>query len=97
MRAGVRGEQVAVIHPRAFGAYNDCSIRRPNAKKISEKKNWGEESKGLSPTLLPLSHFAAGCELDDYRIACYLERDGELHPYGSTARRWITATSTASC
>ncbi|WP_421333253.1 DUF5718 family protein [Aeromonas sp. 603607] len=75
-------KQVVAIHPRAFGAYNDCSIRRPNAKKISEKKNWGEESKGLADKLLPLSGFAAGCELDDYRIACYLERDGELHAYG---------------
>lgn len=76
------GEQVVAIHPKAFGAYNDCSIRRPNANKISEKKNWGEESKGLAANLLPLTHFAAGCELDDYRIACYLERGGELHPYG---------------
>ncbi|MEN3756528.1 DUF5718 family protein [Aeromonas veronii] len=76
------GKQVVAIHPRAFGAYNDCSIRRPNAKKISEKKNWGEESKGLAANLLPLSGFAAGCELDDYRIACYLERDGKLHAYG---------------
>ncbi|WP_421231703.1 DUF5718 family protein [Aeromonas sp. 603079] len=76
------GKQVVAIHPRAFGAYNDCSIRRPNAKKISEKKNWGEESKGLAANLLPLSGFAVGCELDDYRIACYLERDGELHAYG---------------
>ncbi|MCR3960260.1 DUF5718 family protein [Aeromonas veronii] len=75
-------KQVVAIHPRAFGAYNDCSIRRPNAKKISEKKNWGEESKGLAANLLPLSGFAVGCELDDYRIACYLERDGELHAYG---------------
>ncbi|MFM5754755.1 DUF5718 family protein [Aeromonas veronii] len=76
------GKQVVAIHPCAFGAYNDCSIRRPNAKKISEKKNWGEESKGLAAKLLPLSGFTAGCELDDYRIACYLERDGELHAYG---------------
>jgi hypothetical protein len=76
------GEQVVAIHPKAFGAYNDCSIRRPNAKKISEKKNWGPESKGLAATLLLLSGFAEGCELDDYRIACYLERGGELHPYG---------------
>ncbi|BEE04463.1 hypothetical protein VAWG002_16590 [Aeromonas veronii] len=75
-------KQVVAIHPRAFGAYNDCSIRRPNAKKISEKKNWGKESKGLAAKLLPLSGYAAGCELDDYRIACYLERDGELHAYG---------------
>ncbi|MGL4714755.1 MAG: DUF5718 family protein, partial [Aeromonas sp.] len=59
------GKQVVAIHPRAFGAYNDCSIRRPNAKKISEKKNWGEQSKGLATKLLPLSGFAAGCELDD--------------------------------
>lgn len=76
------GTQVVAIHPRAFGAYNDCSIRRPNAKKISEKKNWGEESKGLAANLLPLTGFTAGCELDDYRIACYLERNGELHVYG---------------
>lgn len=76
------GDQVVAIHPRGFAAYNDCSIRRPNAKKISEKKNWGPESKGLAANLLPLSHFAKGCELDDYRIACYLERGGELHPYG---------------
>jgi len=76
------GEQVVAINPKAFGAYNDCSIRRPNARKISEKKNWGEESKGLAANLLLLSHFGEGCELDDYRIACYLERGGELHPYG---------------
>lgn len=76
------GTEVVAIHPRAFGAYNDCSIRRPNAKKISEKKNWGAESKGLATRLLPLSGFSAGCELDDYRIACYLERGDELHAYG---------------
>ena len=52
------GEQVVAIHPKAFGAYNDCSIRRPNARKISEKKNWGEQSKGLAPKLRPLTHFA---------------------------------------
>ncbi|MGL5659704.1 MAG: DUF5718 family protein [Aeromonas sp.] len=76
------GSELVAIYPRAFGAYNDCSIRRPHAKKISEKKNWGAQSKGLADNLLPLSGFATGCELDDYRIACYLERDGELHPYG---------------
>lgn len=76
------GSQVIAIYPRAFAAYNDCSIRRPHAKKISEKKNWGVNSKGVSANLLPLSQFVPGCELDGYRIACYLERDGQLHPYG---------------
>ena len=50
--------------------------------KRSARRRTGVKSKGLAANLLPLTHFAAGCELDDYRIACYLERDGELHPYG---------------
>ena len=29
-----KGNQVEKIIPRYFAAYNDCSIRRPNAKKI---------------------------------------------------------------
>ncbi|PJG60127.1 DUF5718 family protein [Aeromonas cavernicola] len=77
-----QGTQVVAIIPRAFAAYNDCSIRRPHANKISEKKNWGSASKGLAANLLPLSGFSVGCELDDYRIACYLERAGELIAYG---------------
>lgn len=74
--------RVAAVEPQRFGAYNDCSIRRPGARKISEKKNWGAASKGLSETLLPIDRFAPGGVLDGYRIACWLERDGALHDYG---------------
>ncbi|MEW7865212.1 DUF5718 family protein [Aeromonas diversa] len=77
-----RDGKVSALQPVAFGAYNDCSIRRPNARKISEKKNWGACSKGLSATLIPIDGLRAGGLLDGYRIACYLERDGELIPYG---------------
>ena len=38
--------KLSKITPRYFGAYNDCSIRVEGAKKISDKKNWGHESKG---------------------------------------------------
>ena len=65
-----------------FAAYNDCSIRRPNAKKICEKKNWGEASKGISSKLIPLSSFVKGCEIDQYRIACFHKRNDELNTYG---------------
>ncbi|MGL4449314.1 MAG: DUF5718 family protein, partial [Shewanella sp.] len=73
---------VVSLYPRAFAAYNDGSIRRVGAKKISDKKNWGEASKGVAPFWLPLTSFAPGCELDDYRIACFLSRNGELTAYG---------------
>lgn len=39
------GEKVTALLPQAFAAYNDCSIRRPNANKICEKKNWGRQPK----------------------------------------------------
>lgn len=73
---------VTALTPRFFGAYNDCSIRRPNAKKICEKKNWGPNSKGLATTLFPLSSFSQGSEIDDYRIACFHKRNDELNAYG---------------
>lgn len=76
------GTQVTQLTPLSFGAFNDCSIRRPNAKKISEKKNWGAASKGLSPTLIKIDHFDEGGVMDQYRIASFLKRDGEYFAYG---------------
>jgi hypothetical protein len=76
------GERVARVVPTHFAAHNDCSIRRPGAKKISEKKNWGACSKGTSSGMIEIDRFTPGGVLDHFRIASYLERDGELHPYG---------------
>jgi hypothetical protein len=74
--------RVTNLKPRYFGAYNDCSIRRPGAKKISEKKNWGEASKGASDNLIKVESLEIGGKLDEYKIACFLIRDGSLHRYG---------------
>lgn len=70
------------LQPVAFGAFNDCSIRRPGAKKISHKKNWGPSSKGLSPSLLPLTSLDPAGPTATFRLACFLRRDGETHAYG---------------
>ena len=75
--------QVTALLPTHFAAYNDCSIRRPNARKISEKKNWGENSKGLAAHCIALDKFSAGGNIDDYRIACFHKRDGKLNEYGA--------------
>ncbi|MGR6834455.1 DUF5718 family protein [Aliivibrio wodanis] len=74
--------KVVALTPVKFAAYNDCSIRKPNAKKISEKKNWGENTKGISQDFIKLTSFTKGCELDKYRIASFHIRNGQMNRYG---------------
>lgn len=75
-------EQIANIKPTHFGAYNDCSIRVAGASKISDKKNWGANSKGVSETLFPIDTFSEGGVMDNFSIASFLRRDGEVEAYG---------------
>ncbi|NOQ30701.1 MAG: hypothetical protein GQ570_06225 [Helicobacteraceae bacterium] len=75
-------EKVVKITPKYAAPYNDCSIRREGAKKISHKKNWGENSKGLGSKLIELDSFSKGGVLDTYRIASFMIRDGKVIPYG---------------
>lgn len=76
------GQRVARIVPLEARAHNDCSIRREGAKKISEKKNWGPETKGTAAHGIAIDRFSKGGVLDHYRIASYLLRNGALHEYG---------------
>lgn len=79
---GYANGKVVSLTPTHFAAYNDCSIRRPNARKICEKKNWGANAKGLAATQIALDKFEAGGNLDNYRIACFHKRGGVLNEYG---------------
>ena len=76
------GNDISGLNPQAFSAFNDCSIRRPNAKKISEKKNWGEKCTGISANWLTLSSLDIGCELDNYNIISFIKRDKEVIQHG---------------
>lgn len=73
---------VTAITPKFFGAYNDCSLRKEGAPKISFKKNWGEASKGVSAKLIPIDRFESGGVMDSYRIASFVRRNGSLFRYG---------------
>ncbi|MDY0117699.1 MAG: DUF5718 family protein [Sulfurimonadaceae bacterium] len=70
------------IKPTYFGAYNDCSIRVAGASKISDKKNWGEYSKGFSNELIAIDTFSEGGIMDNYSICSFLRRDNTLTQYG---------------
>jgi len=74
--------KVVGIKPTHFGAYNDCSIRRKGAKKISEKKNWGADTKGVCSDLVALDKFEEGGILDQWRISSFLKRNGDVFRYG---------------
>jgi hypothetical protein len=78
--------KVSKLIPTSFGAYNDCSIRRPDALKISHKKNWGKSSKGLSEQLIKIDSFNEASEHNHYSVSCFHKSNGEIHQYGETSK-----------
>ena len=76
------GDTVVTLRPFALGAFNDCSIRRPGAPKISHKKNWGPASKGVAPTFFEIGDLTPDGPTAKLRLVCYLHSDGEEHAYG---------------
>ena len=77
-----KDDKIIDIIPNYFTAYNDCSIRKPNAKKISQKKNWGINTKGISSDIIAIDKFENGGSMDNYHIVSFLKRDGKLEQYG---------------
>lgn len=74
--------KITELKPQAFTAFNDCSIRRPNATKISEKKNWGEQCTGIASNWIEISSLTKGCELDDYSIISFIKRNNKIIQHG---------------
>lgn len=70
------------LTPLYFGASNDCSIRKEGATKISQKKNWGASSKGISENLINIDNFTCDGILNKYRIASFMIRDSKVFTYG---------------
>ncbi len=74
--------KVIDLIPNFFTAYNDATIRKQGAKKISEKKNWAEQTKGISSHIIPIDSFEKGGIMDSYHIASFIKRDDQVHMYG---------------
>lgn len=68
-----------------FTTFNDCTIRKEGAKKISEKKSWGLNSKGIGDKWIAIDRFEKGGVMDHYHLCSFVERNGILHPYGVDA------------
>lgn len=77
------GDTVVTLEPFALGAFNDCSIRRAGAAKISHKKNWGASSKGVAPRFFDISDLTPDGPTATLRLECFLrDHEGTEHAYG---------------
>jgi hypothetical protein len=74
--------EVSGLAPVAVAAFNDCSIRRPGANKISEKKNWGAASKGLAAHGFAISDLSPDGPTASFRLVSFLVRAGVAETYG---------------
>ncbi len=73
------------IVAKKFTTFNDCTIRKDGAKKISEKKSWGINSKGIGDKWIAIDKFEEGGVMDNYHLCSFVKRDGTLYPYGVDA------------
>jgi hypothetical protein len=78
-------KKVIGIIPKAFSTFNDCTIRKEGAKKISHKKSWGNDSKGISEKFIGIDKFSKGGIMDNYHLCSFVKRDDVLHEYGVDA------------
>ena len=80
-------ENGKIIHivTKYFSAFNDCSIRVNNGEKLSTKKNWGENTKGISQEIIKIDDFTEKGILNKYHITSFIKRDGIVHDYGMTS------------
>eukprot|EP00933_Yihiella_yeosuensis_P080808 TRINITY_DN94309_c0_g1_i1.p1 TRINITY_DN94309_c0_g1~~TRINITY_DN94309_c0_g1_i1.p1 ORF type:complete len:401 (+),score=66.32 TRINITY_DN94309_c0_g1_i1:53-1255(+) len=80
------GSGVERLVPRRLAAFNDCSIRAlDGSEKLSEKKNWGFGSKGLSLRSFRIDSISKGSYVDQLSLASYIKRDNEIYKYSVDA------------
>ena len=77
--------QVTDLIAKQFTTFNDCTIRKEGAKKISEKKSWGINSKGIGDKWIEIDRFEEGGVMDSYHLCSFVKRDGVVYPYGVDA------------
>ena len=78
-------EKIVDIIPKYFSAFNDFSIRIQDGNKLSTKKNWGANTKGISQEIIEIDNFTQKGVLSRYHIASFIKRNGIVHDYGTTS------------
>lgn len=80
------GAAVERLVPRRVAAFNDCSIRQlDGSSKLSEKKNWGAGSKGISLRSFRVNSISKGSYVDQLCLASYIKRGEDTFQYSVPA------------
>lgn len=79
------GNKILDIIPKYFTAFNDCSLRVQNGKKLSTKKNWGMNTKGISNEIIRIDDFSENGVLSKYCISSFIKRNDKLYNYGTVS------------
>lgn len=77
--------KVIGLEAKKFTAFNDATIRKEGAKKISEKKSWSDHSKGLGESWIEIDTFENGGVMDNFHLCSFVKRDEIVHKYGVDA------------
>ncbi len=78
-------KEVIGLEAKKFTSFNDCTIRKDGAKKISEKKSWSANSKGIAKEWIDIDKFEEGGVMDNFHICSFVKRNNILHKYGVDA------------
>jgi len=80
------GNSVERLVPRRLAAFNDCSIRElEGSDKLSQKKNWGFGSKGISLRSFRVHSMSKGTLVDKLALTSYVKRGSTIHQYSVNA------------
>jgi len=80
------GQSVERLVPRRIAAFNDCSLRElKGSSKLTEKKNWGFGSKGISVQTIRLNTISKGTFVDQLVLTSYIKRADQIHQYSVSA------------
>jgi hypothetical protein len=77
--------EVSGLSAKKFTAFNDCTLRKEGAKKISEKKSWSAHSKGMAKEWIEIDQFEEGGVMDNFHLCSFVKRGGKLYEYGVDA------------
>jgi len=78
-------KRVKDLVAKKFTVFNDTTIRKDGAKKISEKKSWCDSSKGIGSSWIDIDKFEEGGVMDSFHLRSFLIRDGKKYEYGVDA------------
>jgi replicative DNA helicase len=70
--------KISYVIPKRFTASNNPTIPKFSISKISQKKNWGQNSKGIAKRWIDIDIFESGGILSQYQIVSFVKKKDEF-------------------